>query len=85
MLTEAALRLLCYRTASQAASVGGAGRGRPPVSEPSTAEFVADDLLRGRPKGVASQAPELRECEIGITLFGCPRDIIPMDALRIAM
>jgi hypothetical protein len=31
-------------------------------------------LLRGRPKSVASQAPELRECEIGITPFDCPRD-----------
>jgi hypothetical protein len=31
-------------------------------------------LLRGRPRSVASQASELRECEIGITLFDCPRD-----------
>jgi transposase len=35
---------------------------------------TAGHLLRGRPKGVASQAPELRECEIGITPFDCPRD-----------
>jgi hypothetical protein len=30
--------------------------------------------LRGRPKSVASQAPELRECEIGITPFDYPCD-----------
>jgi hypothetical protein len=32
-------------------------------------------LLRGRPRGVSSQAPELRERKIGITPFDCPRDI----------
>jgi hypothetical protein len=42
--------------------VGARTRGRP-------------ELLRGRPKSVASQAPDLRECEIGITPFDCPRDI----------
>src|SRR5829696_9360377 len=31
-------------------------------------------LLRGRPKGVASQARELRQCKIDITPFDCPRD-----------
>jgi hypothetical protein len=30
------------------------------------------DLLRGRPKSVASQASELREREINITPFDCP-------------
>jgi hypothetical protein len=32
------------------------------------------DLLRGRPKGVAYQAPELHERKIGITPFDCPCD-----------
>jgi hypothetical protein len=31
-------------------------------------------LLRGRPRGVSSQAPELRERKIGITPFDCPCD-----------
>ena len=39
-------------------------------------------LLRGRSKSVASQAPELRECEIGITPFDCPRDKCSSDAAR---
>jgi hypothetical protein len=34
------------------------------------------NLLRGRPKSVAAQASELRECEIGITPFDCPRDML---------
>ena len=31
-------------------------------------------LLRGRPKSVASQVPELRQRKIGITPFDCPCD-----------
>jgi hypothetical protein len=31
-------------------------------------------LLRGRPRSVTAQVPELRECKIGITPFDCPRD-----------
>jgi hypothetical protein len=34
----------------------------------------AEQLLRGQPKGVASQAPELHQRKIGITPFDCPRD-----------
>jgi hypothetical protein len=29
-------------------------------------------ILRGRPRGVSSQAPELGERKIGITPFDCP-------------
>ena len=36
---------------------------------------VLEQLLRGRPRGVSSQASELHEREIGITPFDCPRDI----------
>jgi hypothetical protein len=32
------------------------------------------DILRGRPRGVSSQASELRERKIGITPFDCPCD-----------
>jgi DNA-binding SARP family transcriptional activator len=35
---------------------------------------VGAQLLRGRPRGVSSQAPELRERKICITPFDCPRD-----------
>jgi hypothetical protein len=39
-------------------------------------------LLRGRPRGVSSQAFELRERKIGITPFDCPRDKgSPLDNL----
>ena len=37
-------------------------------------------LQGGRPKSVASQAPELRECEISITPFGCPVNITARTA-----
>ena len=34
----------------------------------------ANGLLRGRPRSVTAQVPEVRKCKIGITLFDCPRD-----------
>jgi hypothetical protein len=43
------------------------------VSQPSDSGGC-EPLLRGRPRGVSSQAPELRERKIGITPFDCPRD-----------
>jgi hypothetical protein len=43
-------------------------------SSMGTAETGLSVLLRGRPRGVSSQAPELRERKIGITPFDCPRD-----------
>ena len=49
---------------------------------------VLRPLLRGRPKGVASQARELRQCKIDITPFDCPRDnsvLSPMATRRRAM
>jgi hypothetical protein len=45
-----------------------------PVSVRSRVRCVRPELLRGRPRSVTAQAPELRECKIGITLFDCPRD-----------
>ena len=44
---------------------------RAPARPEEEAHF---QLLRGRPRGVSSQAPELRERKIGITPFDCPRD-----------
>jgi hypothetical protein len=35
---------------------------------------LVSQLLRGRPRSVTAQASELRECEMGITPFDCPRD-----------
>jgi hypothetical protein len=34
----------------------------------------ARELLWGHPKSVASQAPDLGQCENGITPFDCPRE-----------
>jgi hypothetical protein len=36
--------------------------------------LVTTQVLRGRPRGVSSQAPELGERKIGITPFDCPCD-----------
>jgi hypothetical protein len=48
------------------------------AKEHTKCHTILPSYYAGGQKSVASQAPDLRECEISITPFDCPRDMLVM-------